>query len=349
MCLSACGAGPTEPEPIDVRYEAGLTGFPARVDSLRVRLRVPGLAVAIARDGAVVWARGLGKADAATGRPASKSTPFHLASLTKPFASTVLMQLVEAGLVGLDDPVSTYGVQLTSEGVIRVRHLLTHTSGGMPGLRYQYDGNRFSYLDQVITAATHRSFADLLVERILEPLGLRHTAPNPLAAWAFAFAGLDRGSFMSEMAAGYELRSTGLIAQAHPSYFGTAAGLVASAEDLAKFSLAIDEGRFLRADTWAQVFTPATTPFGETLPYGLGWFIQPYKGVTLQWHYGYWTTNSSLIIRVPERRLTFVVLANTPSLSAAYPGLGSDNNVLRSDVAKLFVAAFVDGGEPLPR
>ncbi|NJD20402.1 MAG: beta-lactamase family protein, partial [Gemmatimonadetes bacterium] len=276
-CLSACGGGPTEPDPVAVMYEPGLVGFPARLDSLRVRLRVPGLAVAIAHDGTVVWARGLGMADAATARPASASTPFHLASLTKPFASTVLMQLVESGLVGLDDPVSKYGIQLASPGVIRVRHLLTHTSAGAPGSHYQYDGSRFSYLDQVITSATHRSFADLLVERILAPIGLRHTAPTPLAAWAFAFTGLAREAFLSEMASGYELRASAVVRKEHPDYFGTAAGLVASAEDVARFSLAIDEGRLLRADTWAQVFTPATSLSGDTLPYGLGWFIQPYR------------------------------------------------------------------------
>ena len=69
--------------------------------------------------------------------------------------------------------------------------------------------------------------------------------------------------------------------------------------------------------------------------------------MTLQWHYGHWTTNSSLIVRVPERRLTFVVMANTPQLSAAY-GLGGDGNVLRSDVARLFIESFVLGDESLP-
>jgi CubicO group peptidase (beta-lactamase class C family) len=125
------------------------------------------------------------------------------------------------------------------------------------------------------------------------------------------------------------------------------AGLVASAEDMATFSMAIDEGRFLSAETWERVFTPATSNSGTTLPYGLGWFIQEYQGVTLQWHYGYWTTNSSLIVRVPEQGFTFVVMANTQTLSSPY-GLGLDENVMRSDVARLFVEAFVLGDEPLP-
>jgi CubicO group peptidase (beta-lactamase class C family) len=117
---------------------------------------------------------------------------------------------------------------------------------------------------------------------------------------------------------------------------------------VATFSLAIDEGLFLSAETWGEVFTPATSNSGQRLPYGLGWFIQEYQGASLQWHYGYWTTNSSLIVRAPEKGLTFVVLANTQTLSSPY-GLGGDNNVMRSAVASLFVEAFVLGDDPLPR
>ena len=348
-CALACGGSdPTSPTTIAMTYEEGLAGFPARLDSLRVQLRIPGMSAALVHDGQVVWARGFGLANVEQRVAATGTTPFHLASLTKPFASTVLMQLVEEGLVDLDAPVSDYGVELSSPGVIRVRHLLTHTSGGTPGASYQYDGNRFGYLDQVMQSASGRSFAELLVERILTPLGLRHTAPNPQQPAAFGLTGLDRNRFMAEMAAGYELQGSEVVSLAHPGYFGVAAGLVASAEDVATFSVAIGEGRFLEPETWARVFTPTISNTGLTLPYGLGWFIQSYQGVTLHWHYGYWTTNSSLIVRAPEQGLAFVVLANTPQLSAAYGGLGSDNNVMRSAVARVFFDAFVLGSEPLP-
>jgi CubicO group peptidase (beta-lactamase class C family) len=257
------------------------------------------------------------------------------------------MQLVEAGRVDLDDPVSEYGVALSGPGVIRVRHLVTHTSEGVPGSEYRYSGNRFAYLDQVIAAAAGRSFGELLVERILGPLGLRNTAPNPQDARAFDLTGLDRRRFVAEMAAGYELQGGDVVPREHPGYFGASAGLVASAEDVARFSMAIDEGRFLGASTWAQVFTPATSTAGRVLPYGLGWFIHSYPDVTLQWHYGQWTTKSSLIVRSPAQKLTFVVLANTPQLSAAY-GLGGDSDVLRSAVARLFYEWYVRGRQAPP-
>lgn len=353
VCLAGCGSGdgdgtgPRSDEPITVTPQQGLTGLSASLDSIRVELRIPGMGAAIGRDGRIVWAEGLGYANAESERWATSRTPFHLASLTKPFGATVLMQLVEQGLVELDDPVSDFGVELSSTGTVRVRHLLTHTSEGTPGARYAYNGNRFAELDQVIESASGRTFESLLHEEILGPLGLEDTAPNPRDQSAFAVAGMDRDAFTARMASGYALEGQSIARLDHPDYFGVSGGLVASAEDVTRFSMAIDDGLFLEAETWEEVFTPAVSNAGKTLAYGLGWFILEHEGIMLQWHYGHWTTNSSLIVRVPEERLTFVVVANTPQLSAAY-GLGGDNNVLRSEVARLFVDTYVLGDEPLP-
>ncbi len=346
VCTLACGSSPTEPTGIEVLPMPGLQGFEAQLDSIRVALQIPGVAAAIAKDGQIVWSKGFGDADAKDGRPVTPSTPFHLASLTKTFAATIVMQLVEQGLVSLDDPVSQYGVDLEANGVIRVRHLLTHTSEGVPGTSYRYSGARFGELDRVIQGAANRSFGELLVERILQPIQLRETAPNPMHP-AFNLTGLNRDRFMAEMAAGYDLRGGRVVQVGHPSYFGTAAGLVASAEDVARFSIAIDQGQFLQPETWDSVFTAAVSNSGTTLPHGLGWFIYEHEGAVLQWHYGYWDSNSSLIVRAPQQGLTYVVLANTNMLSRAY-GLGVDANVMRSEVARLFVESFVLGEEPLP-
>ena len=347
VAVQACSSNPTEAQNIEITPVPGLQGFEAELDALRVDLWIPGMSAAIAKDGQIIWSRGFGHADAEEELPATATTPFHLASLTKPFASTILMQLVEEGLVGLDDPANQYGVTVESSGIVTVRHLLTHTSEGTPGSAYAYSGNRFGLLDQVIQSASGRSFGELLVEEILVPLGLTDTAPNPRDPQAFELTGLNRTQFMARMAAGYQRTAGSVIPAQHPSYFGAAAGLVASAEDIATFSLAIDQGLFLEPATWEAVFTPAVSNGEQTLPYGLGWFIHYHEGIKLEWHYGHWTTNSSLIVRAPEKGLTFVVLANTPELSARY-GLGGDSDVLRSDVARLFVESFVTGNQPFP-
>jgi hypothetical protein len=124
----------------------------------------------------------------------------------------------------------------------------------------------------------------------------------------------------------------------YPPFFGTAAGLIASVLDVAKYDIAIDQHRLLDRETQQLAFTPFTSDRGEAQPYGLGWFTQDYKGTRLVWHFGYWTS-SSLILKVPERNLTFIVAANTDSLGSP-AGLGA-GDVLSSAAGLAFLETFV--------
>jgi CubicO group peptidase (beta-lactamase class C family) len=93
------------------------------------------------------------------------------------------------------------------------------------------------------------------------------------------------------------------------------------------------------------MFTASRSTAGEALPYGLGWFVTEKQGVKIVWHYGLWTAISSLIVKVPERGLTFVVLANTSGLSAPYDVTG---DLMNSPWAAEFLNAFVFGSARLP-
>src|ERR1051325_7653494 len=152
--------------------------FETVLENLRQELKIPAYSAAIVKNQKVIWTKGFGYADVENKIPATEHTAYHLASLTKTFASTILMQLVQDGKVKLDDPVSKYGITLESDGVIRVRHLLSHTFEGNPGEQYRYNGNRFSELDKVIQKASGKSFGELLIANILDPLGMNETAPN---------------------------------------------------------------------------------------------------------------------------------------------------------------------------
>ena len=112
---------------------ARIARFETLLETLRQELKIPAYSAAIVKDQKVIWAKGFGYADVENKIPATEHTAYHLASLTKTFASTILMQLVQDGKIKLDDPVSKYGITLESDGVIRVRHLLSHTSEGNPG------------------------------------------------------------------------------------------------------------------------------------------------------------------------------------------------------------------------
>ncbi len=458
------------------------------LENLRQELKIPAYSAAIVKDQKVLWAKGFGYADVENKIPATAHTPYHLASLTKTFASTILMQLVQEGKVKLDDPVSKYGINLESEGVIRVRHLLSHTSEGKPGEQYRYNGNRFAELDKVVQRATGKSFGELLIANILDPLGMNETAPNvprivntksPGAAGGAAegevkaavmdiIAGFNSGnvdqierrlapqhngfqgeggfltSFINEdelrgaFKAGFKLKfevhnletavygdsaiatffmsgtitppngaqrtegpwrssfvlnkqdgawklvhshqsamNRALITEKHqqrfdtvvktlaqpyaldrefkttkisyPQGFSTSAGLMSTVLDMAKYDIAIDQNKFLTKETQQLAFTPTLSTKGEGLPYGLGWFTQNYKGTKLLWHYGYWTGNSSFILKVPERNMTFIIMANSDNLSRP-TDLGSGDG-LSSPVGMAFLKTFIfpeKFGEALP-
>jgi CubicO group peptidase (beta-lactamase class C family) len=330
LALGGCARSPAR----------NLAEFRWRLERHREDWGIPGFAAAVVRDGEVVWARGFGFADLAWRQPAEPHTVYHLASLTKTFAAAVVLLLAEEGKLGLDDPVVKYEVEMENAGEVTVRHLLSHTSKGVPGTRFQYDGARFGKLDQVIAAASGRSFGELLVERILRPIELRDTAPNPEDAAAFALTGLDREDFRHRLATGYA--SDGFTRVAYPQYFGAAAGLVSTAVDMAHWAIAILAGRVLRPESWALAFTPAASPDGKRFPYGLGWFVQEERGVKLVWHYGLWTGNSSTIVLVPDRGLAFVALANSDMLTRKFD-MWMDGDVLHSPFAREFVEAFVFG------
>ena len=338
-CLACAEGGTTGPPAAD------LDDFAARLEALRVQSRIPGVSVVVARGQQIVWARGFGLADVERQRVVTPSTTFHLASLTKPYAATVVLQLVEEGRVRLDDPVARYGVVLPGPGVVTVRHLLTHTSEGVPGSVFRYNGSRFGLLDSVIAHAAGQSFAQALQARIIGPLRLVHTAPNNLSPADFDVAGLDRTAFEAELARGYAVSGATTVPTAYERYFGSAAGLIASAADVAAFAMAMDRDALLRPETGAMMTSPARSTTGDTLPYGLGWFVTRSRGVRVVWHYGLWTASSALIVRVPDRGLTYVVLANTSALSQPYDIVGDVRN---SPWAREFLDAFVHGSATLP-
>lgn len=337
LTLASACSGPTETTPA-----TSLVDFAAHLESLRAAGHIQAISAVIAKDQSIAWSGSFGGTDGVPGK-LGDTTVFHLASLTKPVAATVILQLVDEGKVSLDDPVSKYGIVLP--GAVLVRHLMSHTSEGVPGTRYAYNGDRFSLLDAVVAQGAGKPFAAAVQERIVGPLGLRHFAPTPQSA-AFAASGLDRTAYLANVAPGYTWDGQRYVPTQYQTAFSTAAGLTASARDYAAFSMAMDRDAFLKPETKALAWTPVVSPSGETFPYGLGWFATDYKGIRVIWHYGYWTASSSLVIKVPSQGLTFVLLANTDGLSAPYP-LAS-GKLDASPWAREFLETFVIAKLPVP-
>lgn len=340
------GCGDTPLAPVAVPPEGGLRGFAAQLDSIRVELRIPGMAAAIAQEDEIVWSGGFGLADVESGREATDTTSFYVASVTKPIAAIALMQLVEQGLLDLDDPISQYGVKLEAEGVVTVRNVLNHTSDGTPGSIHRYNNARYAELGDVMLRASGLSFAQLPAERIIHPLGLRHTAPDPSLLADFYAADLNRQAFIANLAMPYELIGSQVTPSGVARHFSPAMGLASSVRDLAAISIALDQDRFLARATKELMLSPSIDIDGPERAYGLGWHVQTHQGVKLEWHHGWANAHSALILRAPGHRLTFVAVANTSRMSGAYNM--SIGDVMQSGPGSLFVNEFVMGEKPPP-
>ena len=323
-----------------------MSDFERELAGMREPLQIPGMSAAIAERGEIVWARGFGLADRERSVPAASDSIYHLASVTKPYTATVVLQLVEEGKLHLDQQVSEFGIKIT-DGV-RVWHLLSHTSTNTPGTVFRYDGVAFGHLTRIVEQATGRPFTAELTDRIIRRLGLKHTAPNPRRVDAappddpghrtFEVSGLDRAAIEAALVTGYGRSSVTatLAPMSHLTYLFASAGLVASAPDVARFSIALDRGELLKEATRARAFSQVAGRTGQTFPYGLGWFVQTHRDMKVIWHFGQAYESSSLLIKIPERQLTFVVLANSDGLSRRRR-LGDHADLLQSPVGTLFL------------
>ncbi|MDJ0924334.1 MAG: serine hydrolase domain-containing protein [Acidimicrobiia bacterium] len=313
-----------------------------RLEVVREALGIPGMAAALVQDQELVWARGFGYADIGHKVAATPHTPFGLASVTKPVAATLVMQLVEEGTVDLDAPIEDYGVSADGSAVVTVRHLLTHTSEGTPGKTHSYNGNRYGLLGGVIEGATGSSFAELLGKRILLPVGMMDTALNPIDSWDDAtntrFEDFARSAGWGDsfshypdvyhrLTSPYQLSDEyEIVPGMYHLIHSPAAGMLSSVADLAAFDIALDRGELLSPATMTEMFSPAvTTVEGRSdFAYGLGWYVQEWAGHRMLWHTGRWPpSTSALYLKLPDEGLTFIVLANTDNMTTPFPGIGS--------------------------
>mgnify|MGYP001091550138 FL=1 len=322
----------------------GFEEFEAKLERLRQQLRIPGMAAGVVKDRELIWAKGFGFADLENGIEASPETPWHIASVTKTFAAAIVLQLVEEGRLGLDDPLERFGVRMKSRGIVRVRHILTHTSEAEPGTFFRYSGRLWEHLAPVIENASGRTFKELLVERVIGRLGLSDTAPNKeAAAEAYPFEDVrGRASAFYAVEGDSPPKRQDLVLG-----FYAAGGLFSSVRDMAVCDAALEDGRLLKAETREMMFTPHRSPKGRVLPHGLGWFSQDLRGTRIVWHFGWHPDHASaLIVKAPDKGLSFMVFANSDKLSQPFNLLHGD--VLNSPAALLFLRTFVFTGGDLP-
>jgi CubicO group peptidase (beta-lactamase class C family) len=314
-----------------------LTRFTDYLESLRTQAGIPGLAVSVSRAVEGTWERGFGNQDIEHGIAVGPITPFHADGTTQIVTAAIILRCVEEGRLSLDDR--------AGDGTIR--QLLSHTSAAGGTLSFAYRPERLDALAAAVTACTTTSLR-VTMGGLLEQLGMYDSVPGPNVldvspGDSFGAGTLGRfRSILDRLAKPYAVDSRGraLLSQYVASTLTPASGLISTVRDLARFDLALRQGALLRAETLSLAWTAPVDANGQRLPHGLGWFVQTYNGERIVWQFGVGdNASSSMIVTVPGRGLTLVLMANSQGLSRPFSLSAGDVTV--SPFARLFLSLFI--------
>ena len=319
--------------------------FEQYVEPLRQQAGIPGISAAILQDGQTIWERGFGHRDVEAVLPATADTPYLVADLTQTFTAVMTLMCVEFGRLDLDDPIGKWAPQ-AQDGSTTLRQLLAHASpGGGPG--FKYDPSRFAALGSPLEACGDEPFRKLIAHHVLDRLAMFDAVPGRDVTTAptevrtlFEDTTLERyASALRRLATPYRVDRRGRASRNELPVGGidAAQGLIASVRDLARYDAGLQD--LVSSDMLAASWTNAAAN-NVALPTGLGWFVQFYEDERIVWHFGLVPdAYSSLILKVPGRRLTLILLANSDGLSSPFSLEKGD--VTSSVFAKTFLRLFL--------
>lgn len=291
------------------------------------RQNIPGLSLAVLRNGEIIKACGYGLANIEEGTSATPATVYKIASVSKQFIAAGIMRLVQDGQIGLDHSIREYLDDAPeSWSGITIRHLLTHTSGltrnppgfdpfqvrhdadliatayGLPlgfgpGENAEYSNLGYFVLAEVITTIAGRSWTEYLRETIFEPLGMHATHPtNTTVA-------------LPERAQGYVDNDELLLAPEWQALRPSGAFL-STVLDLAKWDAALFTNRILSDATKRAMWTPATLVDGRAADYGFGWMPTDFERRKLVYHTGGMPGARSAFARFVDEGVSVIMLMN---------------------------------------
>jgi CubicO group peptidase (beta-lactamase class C family) len=311
--------------------------FGTYLESLRTQAGIPGLAAAIVDSNGVAWEQAFGEMDVARQAVTRTDTPFHLDGLTQVFAATLVLQCVEEGRLTLDTPIKTFNAS-SPDANATVGQILTHTSGDPNNPTFSYHPERYNVLASVVATCTGKSFR-VAVANMLDRSAMFDSVPGPDAPSDPQLpANVARYRMvLNRLAAPYSVDGQG---RATPSQYpaGTltpSGGLISTVLNYAQFDRGLRVGYILRSDTLAAAWR---TPNGS--PHGYGWFVQNYNGDQVVWQFGMGANaSSSLVVTLPGRGITLIMLANSDGLAKPASLAGGDITV--SPFARMFFQVMV--------
>ncbi|HMG35706.1 MAG TPA: serine hydrolase [Blastocatellia bacterium] len=332
-----------------LQTEAKLADIAARLERDVPRLMkeadVPGVSIALIRDGNVAWRHAFGVRDSATGQPALDSTVFEAASLSKPVFAYAVMKLYESGKIDLDKPLNSYLPGDYDIGPdprlsqITARRVLSHTTGlpnwrpiagqlkifFTPGERFSYSGEGFVYLSKVVEYITGEKLNDFMKRTVFDPLEMTSSS----YVWQTSYDDLKatRHNFLGKT-----------TEQFKPTQANAAASLHTTAQDYGRFVAAILNGTGLKKETVAQMLAPqiqvgegfenttqkAAPKLSTELSWGLGVGLQKTEDGISFWHWGDNGNTKAFVVAFPRQKLGVVVFTNSENGLSIMPEIVED-------------------------
>ncbi len=293
----------------------------------------PGVGLAVVSGGRLAYARAFGFADAAHTVRATASTSYVVGSVTKMFTAVSVLQLAERGRLSLDDPIARFVPAFASKPRITLRDLLAHRAGipdylpravaehatgrhvepeelvariarqpldFAPGADWNYSNAGYVLLGRAVERASGTSLAEYEARNIFAPAGMTRTAVGRTPP----------GTVLAQASAGAESGLAAVPAN-DLSWYYACGDLVSTATDLARFDIALMDGRLLSARSLAGMTRPLTAhTLAPRIGDGLGVFVQAFGDRTLVGHHGGepgYTSDDEMIL--PDR-FALVVLGN---------------------------------------
>jgi CubicO group peptidase (beta-lactamase class C family) len=317
---------------------------PAQIDRLLSKAFPsdgPGAAVLVVSSGQTVLRKGYGLADLELGVPADPKHVFRICSITKQFTAVAILQLVEAGKVRLEDPITKYLPDFTTSGApVTVAQLLTHTAGVPsvgsvaewskvwrtdmsvadllsqgknkpldfpPGTDFRYSNTGYVLLGAVIEKVSGQRYAEYVQTHLFAPAGMTSSCYD-----------MDE-RVIPQRVRGYMREGQGwanapYISMTQPYAAG---GLLSTVDDLWRWEQALRSGKLISPASLAKAHTQAVLPDGRGTHYGFGWEVGEIGNHSTIEHGGGMPGFSAHEIRVADADLYVVILANAYDLPAS--------------------------------
>lgn len=328
--------------------------------------KIPGVSIAVIRDGKVIRATGYGIANLESQAAATADTVYEIGSISKQLASEALILLVEDGKVNLDDPIKKYLPANAPETwqKITVRNLLNHTSGLKdwtevkefsyrreytpeefidlvkafplvfePNENWGYSNTNLPLIGVIVERASGKSFEDFVTERILTPLALP----------SMRFK--HQEDVVKNRAAGYALRNGEWKngEPFRPKIIAASGGILATAVDLAKWWEAVLQGRVVKQSSLDQMLAATRLKDGRSVAHGFAFFTDVFNGHKLVQHFGSTVGGFGSIVRYyPKEKVTVAVIGNLED-----GGFGAEY-IAKRVVDQFIPGAFADGMKEVP-